>query len=257
MLRVFTLNLHGYGPGHGPWETRRELIAAGVREASPDVIALQAVRRDALLYGGVDQATQLARMLGGYTVFYAPATDLGQGVMEGSAILSRVPLAERDVRVLDGLGPDDEDPTVRLVLRARVQSGGRALEVMNSHFSWLPENNARNVAQATAYLVSVRGPVLVVGDFNAPPDAESLAPLRAAGFTDVWERLRPGEPGYTFEQGRLFTRIDFAWASADLEVAARGRGRGVRTIDVAARQAAPGDVHASDHLGLIVDVDLG
>jgi len=109
--------------------------------------------------------------------------------------------------------------------------------------------NARNVVEACAYLSQFPGPALVMGDFNAPPEAPSLRGMLGDGLVDLWAELRPGEPGFTFESQAPDRRIDYVLATRDL----RGRAR---TIALVGNGLATSRVRLSDHLGLIAVLDI-
>ena len=42
---------------------------------------------------------------------------------------------------------------------------------------------------------------ILLGDFNAVPGSEEWKRIAAAGFADVWATARPGEDGFTWDQG--------------------------------------------------------
>ena len=106
-LRVLTINVWNRS---GPWDERRELLRAGLRELQPDLVGLQEI-----VQAGEDanQAAELAEGFG-YHLAYGAAASWAPGVTMGNAILSRWPLAEVHNLLLPvrGLrrGPDiDED----------------------------------------------------------------------------------------------------------------------------------------------------
>ena len=74
---------------------------------------------------------------------------------------------------------------------------------------------------------------------NTDPEDNLLQPFKEAGLTDVWEKVKEGEDGFTFESDKLFTRIDYAWADSDAAEAAR-------TIRVVKKEQD--GVRMSDHL---------
>jgi len=132
VIRVVSFNvLHG-----GPWsgftgdgqrlERRLELVAEGLAELRPDIVALQEASVSRRL-GNVP--ARLAERLGLHHV-YAPATShvFGDGLLsrlvvgalgfhEGSAILSRFPIAAWDVHTLPRC---DRYLDPRIVVRARL-----------------------------------------------------------------------------------------------------------------------------------------
>ncbi len=88
-MRILTWNLWWR---YGPWERRREAIAATLAEVRPDLCGLQEV------WGapGDNSAAELAGRLGMHWCWAAAATGRGQGDQElsiGNAILSRWPIA--------------------------------------------------------------------------------------------------------------------------------------------------------------------
>jgi endonuclease/exonuclease/phosphatase (EEP) superfamily protein YafD len=92
------------------------------------------------------------------------------------------------------------------------------------------------------------GPALLVGDLNAVPESDLMRRLAAHGWTDAWARLRPNDPGYTFESDNPDRRIDYVWARPDALT-------WITAIDVVKEPPNPAGAHLSDHLGLVVSLD--
>ncbi|WP_313949291.1 endonuclease/exonuclease/phosphatase family protein [Leptolyngbya sp. FACHB-261] len=139
------------------------------------------------------------------------------------------------------------DPTVRLVMHTALEQAGGLLHLFNAHFSYSQPAFAANIAEALPFLASFSGPKLLVGDFNATPDAEPLQNLRDAGWQDQWQRFYADEPGYTFQSFQPQIRIDYVWADATVEPWVK-----------ALERVADGGVNdqVSDHFGLLVTLDL-
>lgn len=247
MLTVMTQNLNYYGDKHGAWRQRRELLCQAIEAAAPGIVALQAVCSDPDVEDGADQATQLSRLLPEFRyVFFYPANIDDGGREQGSAILSRTPIREPNVRELS-LRSGLEDTNPRVIQHARFDLDKGPLNVFNAYFSWVEAQAEDNITEAIAFLGKADGPALLVGDFNIPADSPLLRRLEAAGFTDLWATAHPHDAGYTFEAGHPDRRIDYAWANAELV-------RRVQAVELV--QADGGDVHASDHLGLKIALDL-
>lgn len=247
MIRLMTLNLNGHGERHGPWSERRPRVAAAVAMTRPDVIALQAVARDPQRDDGLDQAVQVARDAGDdYAVHVHTTARHPDGREDAIAVLSRrrpVDVRAHALSRRDGL--DDRSP--RALLQVTFIGPAGPWHLLAAHFSWVAEQASDNVGEALHHLDRLGGPVVLAGDLNQTPDSDALARLRAAGFTDAWGALRPDDPGFTFyEHGALCKRIDYAL----LAPALAARLRGVTLV-----LDEPGQRRASDHAGLVVDLD--
>jgi endonuclease/exonuclease/phosphatase family metal-dependent hydrolase len=247
-FRILTLNLNYYVEKHGPWPERKELILNAVREARPDVVALQAVARYPAQAGGQSQVAQLAAALADYPHHhFQPAFVHDDGREEGNALLSKYPLGALDylkLKLLPGL----EDTSHRIVQYCRLSLPAGEVNLYNAHFSWVQEQSRENVLEALNYTKTHTGPSVLVGDLNTPPESEVFTPMRQEGWEDAWEQLHPGEEGFTFESNRLFTRIDYAWVSA-------GLADQVSDVQII-RQERDGAIRLSDHLGLVVTLQF-
>lgn len=240
MFRLMTLNINQYADKHGDWEARRARIGQAIAAARPDVIALQAVRRDPARADGHDQATQLAGALPAYRYrHFEPAHQHDDGRIDGSALLARVPLQQVRHQPLPFID-NPEDESQRVLLCAQVAAPAGTYWIVNGHFSWVPRVNVGNVQAALDYLRGLDGPRLLVGDFNAGPDSDGMRRIADDGWADAWARLKPDEAGYTFESHAPARRIDYVWA----DTGAAGRLQAIETFGV-------GEARLSDHLGLV------
>jgi endonuclease/exonuclease/phosphatase family metal-dependent hydrolase len=244
-VKILTLNINALYDKTGPWPARRARIADLIAKHDPDVVALQAVRRND---DEPDQAEQLDEALGGeLTSLFAP-TGSANGLIEGPALLSRLPFADSDTFPLT-LIPNLEDPFRRLILYARFdRPDGESLRLFNGHFSWVREQAQQNVEQALSFLNRFPAPRVLVGDLNNPPDSAVFDPLRAAGWKDAWELAHPGQPGPTYEAGTWSMRIDYAWL--DWELSQR-----VQDIRRVGFDPDPDGMYLSDHCGLLLTLD--
>ncbi len=244
MASLMTLNINFDVDKHGAWPLRRDAVVRAIREAGPDIVALQAVQRDPT----GDQAVELARLLPGYShVTFEPAGSRGDGTDYGMAVLSRT--APSDVRLFRLSYTPSEDPFRRLVLHTVYPMEPAPLHVFNAHLSWVPAVASQNVHELTGYVGSASGFGVILGDFNTLPESAALDPLRQTGWTDGWPEVNANDPGYTFEAPTPDRRIDYVWVNALL----RPRLGEMKLVRAA---GPPPGIDLSDHFGLGVTLLL-
>ncbi len=263
-LRCLTLNLWGAEP---PLERRMAAVVEGLRAYLPDVVALQEVRE---VPGQLpNQAETLAGAVGFHHVF-APATPFAGG-QEGVAILSRHPILESEAQEL----PHAEPKERRVLLSARVQTGQGSVWIHTTHLNYRLTHGRQREDQVQAIEASVAGrtsdsPQILMGDFNARPEADEIRFLRGqvtlggrrTYFQDAWERVHPGEPGWTWPRKNPNTaklaflepdrRLDYIFVSP-----MRGDGRGtVHSCTMVFDKPGADSVFASDHFGLLAEIQV-
>jgi endonuclease/exonuclease/phosphatase family metal-dependent hydrolase len=246
-LRVATLNME---QDHKRWESRRELIVAGLAAIDPDLFAMNEVCIP------LQTARWIQRMLrerhGRDYALVQQTRVNGLSVIEGEALLARLPIVETgnlDYRTRD---------TVALV--ARVRAGEHAIDVYVTHQYMSRGDDSLRLYQAQQLLAWIdsrndAAAAIVCGDFNATltqPSAALMAtrfrPTQTAptAFTPLasskGEVTHPHWP-------RMDRCIDYIWVSDALEVLAS---------DVCFDEAAPRDpsLYPSDHAGVWADLRL-
>jgi endonuclease/exonuclease/phosphatase family metal-dependent hydrolase len=249
-VRLITFNTH-HGVGD---DGRHDLprLAKVLAAADADVICLQEVDRH---FGGrsedVDQALLLSRALD-MQLAWGPAIDEPRGDERtmrrqyGNALLSRLPLLVSDVHPL----PGDGEP--RSALRTMLELDGGTLWVTTTHLSTRSvEERAAQVKTIAGLHTDTMAAGVLVGDFNAEPDAPELAVLRER-FGDAWElaadrddragwRFWQHDGGHTHPARHPHKRIDQVWVSSGVGVAR------AHVLDGAG---------ASDHLPVVVDLEV-
>jgi endonuclease/exonuclease/phosphatase family metal-dependent hydrolase len=247
-VRLVTFNTH-HGVGD---DERHDLprLAKLLASTGADVICLQEVDR----YFGdrsedVDQALLLSRALD-MQLAWGPAIDEPRPGREpkqyGNALLSRLPILISDVHRLPGGG----EP--RSAQRTLLELDGGTLWVTATHLTTRsPEERTVQVATLAGLHTDSMEAGVLVGDFNARPEAPELAALRDR-FGDAWELARDRDDragwrfwqqdeGHTHPAGSPHRRIDQVWVSAGVQVAS------ARVMD---------GEGASDHLPLVVDLEI-
>ena len=248
-VRLVTFNTH-HGVGD---DDRHDLprLAKLLASVDADVICLQEVdRRFGERSEDVDQALLLSRALD-MQLAWGPAIEEERPGDQpprqyGNALLSRLPILISDVHRLPGGG----EP--RSALRTMVELDGGALWITATHLTTRSaEERAAQVAALAGLQTEPMDTGVLVGDFNADPDAPELDVLRQR-FTDAWQlaRARDDQAGWKFWQADAgnthpaqspHRRIDQVWVSSGVAVA------GAYVLD------AEG---ASDHLPVVVDLEI-
>jgi endonuclease/exonuclease/phosphatase family metal-dependent hydrolase len=174
-LRVLSYNIHGRA--HRLSGRYLEWVARVIAGAEPDVVGLQEVYRGGWLARHADQTAELARLTGMEARFGRSFGENGEEF--GNAVLTRGSFLQAEAVPLPGPG----EP--RTVLHSRIALPGHAdLDFYVTHLAaGLRGSRPARTVQAAGLLERLRqssGPFVLVGDFNAPPQAPELRTLMAA-----------------------------------------------------------------------------
>jgi endonuclease/exonuclease/phosphatase family metal-dependent hydrolase len=246
-LRVVSYNLHTGIGSDGRLDLARS--ADTLRAFDADVIGLQEVD----VHWGArsewrDQARDLADALDMH-VFFAPIYDLdppaagGPRREYGLAVLTDLPVLSTENHLLTRLSTQGTDPVPEpapgfpeVVVSAR----GAIVHVYATHLDYRadPSVRAMQVEDTLEILDQDRDGAqqVLVGDFNAPPDAPELAPLWNE-LVDGWGASGDGA-GLTYPTVDPVKRIDYVTHSHNVE-----------TLDIDVVQT-----NASDHLPVVADL---
>ncbi|WP_332660547.1 endonuclease/exonuclease/phosphatase family protein [Brevundimonas sp.] len=226
----------------GDWAARLPLLIAAIRAENPDVVALQEVLEDAAV-GLPNQARTLADALGGYQMHFVSTDAEGAPRRYGNAILSRLPVLAHDWKKLEPL--DD----YRTAVRARIDVGGRPVDIVNTHLAWQADAQAvraRQIADLMAWLPRDGTPLIATGDFNAVQEDAGLAVLTGQRFLSALPR---GSAPTTLNpaKGHPPRVIDHIFAEA-------ARFAPVRSAVIGAEPT--GGEYPSDHFGVAATLRL-
>lgn len=209
----------------GPWEERREAILAVLGDLRPDVVGLQEV----WARGGENLAEWLASRLGMHWV-WAPSRApqrwqrrLGDATVDfGNAILSRRPIAVRDVVELPARAGDDDG---RLALYARIDGPTHQVPFFTTQLTSDIDASAIRCEQVKALAEFVAShsdgtgfPPVITGDFNAWPDSDEIrqfggyktAPVVPGHvLLDAWAYADPAQPSATWDTANPYVAAGF------------------------------------------------
>lgn len=229
-VRVMNYNLHNGFNTDGRLDM--EALAQVIEQENPDVIGLQEVSRGWAINGSVDMIEWLSQRLG-LPYAYGPT----EGSQWGNALLSRYPI----ISLGTGSLPPEDLRLRRGYIVAEIEAGAKDLWVVNTHLHHVEEDSDVRLRQVPVlqYAWNSAARTVIMGDFNATPDAPEIDLLTDAGFYDVGGIIGP-DPGYTYYSAAPDRRIDYFWITRDL---------------IPALYEVP-QTTASDHLPLVVTITM-
>lgn len=227
-LTVMSYNIQsGFRTAHNPTRdpdlVDLEPIIEVIRREDPDIVALQEVDRFRARTRYEDQAAYIASALGMEfafgPAFYGEETEVGRG-MYGNALLSKFPIESALTHALPGrfmLLPDEPAWVIepRVALETRLRIGETAVYVYALHLSTTGDQQQVQVQRLLSVLDQVKGPQIVMGDFNAEPHTPHMQQL----LEKLHSPLEDVQPRATFPNGPEATRaIDYILLSPDFRV---------------------------------------
>lgn len=242
-VRVMSFNIRAGSGSDGKFDLDR--TAAAINAEHPDVVGLQEVDRHWDKRSDFqDEPRELAKRTGMHAyfapIYSLPASEPGAPPREfGLAVLSRTPIRSAQNFELTRRSTQDPDakpkPTPGFP-RVMVSPHGRPLWLYVTHLDFRPEPDVRSRQVAEMRGIMRAHPGLLLGDFNADPDAPELAPLHRE-LRDAWT----GPGGLTYPAMSPKRRIDRLLVPGGTAV------RGAHVVDT----------RASDHRPLVVDLRRG
>jgi endonuclease/exonuclease/phosphatase family metal-dependent hydrolase len=243
-LLVATLNLRNIADR---WPERIPLLLADMAALQPDLIGLQecvfAVQQDRLLGAAGEGHYETRRGWAGRPEY-------------GNAVLGKAPLTL-------GHGDRLELDHNRSALRVPVAvPSGTTVDFVVTHLHHLVTGEGVREAQAhalTAWLASARGPLVVVGDFNAEPTEPTYRVMLDAGFRSAHAEANGAEPALTWPSGIQAPGKDDDGAPGCLDYIWVRGAITVESCRLAFDRPAVGDptLYPSDHVGLSARIRIG
>ena len=271
MAKFLTLNTHSWMEEEQ--ETKLNQLAERILQEKYDVICLQEVNQlteseqvvQAPFYQAVEGAIEIHQdhfalclveklAEAGLDYHWSWAYNhIGFDIYnEGVAILSRNPMAPREVLVSEVNDPRDYH--TRKVLLAETEVEGQLLTIASCHLSWWDKGFQFEWPRIEKYFSQVGKPFILAGDFNNPAGQEGYETILSSSlelqdsFIEAKETkgtytVGPGIDGWTDNQIPL--RIDYVFASPEWDIQ--------RLYVIFDGQNKP---HVSDHYGLEAELSL-
>ena len=244
-VRVLDWNLH-YGvtqdPGLGLGR-----IAAAIRGAGAQVVALQEVSRGWVMGGGADMLTYLEHVTG-FRAVAAPAADrqFVNALLVHPELLGADGEFGAEEKVVRTRLPYGDGPQWRSAITATLSVPGPdggvvPVVVTSAHLQHRAENTSTRLAQLDVLMaadIASSPAAILAGDLNSEPGWPEIEHVTSRGFVSAQDAV--GDPSaLTFPAWDPEVRIDWIF------------GRGLTFTDV---HVMPDD--GSDHRGIVADIDL-
>jgi len=234
-IRVMTYNIH-VGVG---MDKKLDLprIAAVIKQQHADLVGVQEVDRGVERTGRIDEIAELAKLT---HMDFAFAFNLKyQGGQYGVAILSRYPIRATDHR----LYLNTREAERRGFIRAEINVDGRTVNFVTTHLDYQYEDGrVFEAEQLLAALKDVKGPLIVVGDFNDVPTGGAYK-LMSEQFADAWIESGASDQGLSYPADKPAKRIDYILSR--------------RTDRIRSKKAWTVNTLASDHVPVVADLEIG
>lgn len=211
-------------------------IADVINAEHPDLVGLQEVDRGVKRTEGKDEIAELAKLT---SMSFAYAHNLDyQGGQYGVAILSRFPIRSTDHRKYE----NRREAERRGMIRVEVEVNGRVVNFVTTHLDYQYEDGrVFETEQLLKFIDGVKGPLIIVGDFNDEPTGGAYK-LMMADFDDAWIGAKAKGDGLSYPADKVAKRIDYVFT---------------RKLDRSKiRKAWTVETLASDHIPVVVDIDL-
>ncbi|WP_022916667.1 endonuclease/exonuclease/phosphatase family protein [Ruania albidiflava] len=250
-LRVASYNIAAGRDADGSFDIAS--TAEAIETIDADVVALQEVD----VHWGersldLDLAEELAQALDMHVAFapiYSndPVDDGGPRAEFGVAVLSDYPIVDFTNHEITRLSTQDEEPVPAPgpgFAEATIQARAARVHVYSTHLDYRGDPSVREMQVADTLEILAEDDAgttqILMGDFNATPEAAELAPLWTV-LTDAWTIAGDGD-GFTFPADAPDRRIDYVAVSDHVSV----EGAFVPTDGPAAT--------SSDHRPTVVDL---
>jgi endonuclease/exonuclease/phosphatase family metal-dependent hydrolase len=177
-LNILCYNIHHALPPSKKDSIDLDAIARVINEAKPDLVALQEVDVHTKRSDGIDQAAELGRKTG-LTPYFFKAIDYDGGEY-GVAILSRFPIKDQHRYPLPTKEGTKGEPRV-LATAVITLSGKKEIVFACTHLDAQRDsvNRELQIKAISEILKTSKRPVIIAGDFNAPPGSGVIRVLDA------------------------------------------------------------------------------
>ena len=193
------------------------LIAAKINEVKPDIVGLQEVHRKTWQSRFRDQVQELAAATHLHAFFGTSYAQWGGAF--GNAILTRGDIVSTTIHPLPTIG----EP--RTVIESVIRIDGATISFYVTHLTTWGKINSKNRGEQLECLAkqvrTSRYPYILVGDFNAPPEAPEIQAFRKENAAQLCtENIGPTFPHWNNQIDYIFA--DYGWEVRSARVVTGG-----------------------------------
>ena len=172
-LRVMSYNIHHCNPPSKPEKIDIEAVVKTIREAAPDLVALQEVDVNTKRSGNTDQARKIAEALDMH-YYFGRAIDYDGGEY-GVAILSKYPISEEQTYALPTQEGSGGEPRVLASVKVKLPKR-KKIRFASTHLDAQSEdvNRLLQIREIAEIALQEEYPMIIAGDFNAKPGSKVI-----------------------------------------------------------------------------------
>lgn len=210
-------------------------IVKAIQQTGAQIVGLNEVRDKGVAQDYMAQAELIAKELGMYH-YFAKAIQT-KGGPYGNAIISKYPISELSCNLIEDAPRDSGDKPfeTRCVLKAHVDIGS-GVDMLITHFGLNESEQRLAVKKVLELSCDLKGPIILMGDFNCQPDDKVLQPIYEH-FTDTAPK---STNVLTFPSDKPDIKIDYIFTKGAVKV----------------HSAGAQNIIASDHLPYFADIEI-
>jgi len=171
-VRILSYNIHHGNPPAYPNKIDLPKIAEVIKMSEADIVGIQEVDVRVSRSQMADQAKELAELTG-MQYFFSKGIDLEEGEY-GTLILTKHQIVDKKRYDLP-MVVKSENRSLAVVDIAL--PGGKVVSFANTHLDLKEENKVAQAHYIKELGAQIDKPLILVGDFNAKPDAEAIKVL--------------------------------------------------------------------------------
>jgi len=190
-----------------------DIVANAIKQCDADIVGLNEMRNEGPDPDYKDQVKILSELTGMKYYYFAEAVKFN-GNPYGNGFLSKIPVESFETVIIPDPDPKKYDGyyETRCLLKAKLENG---LTILVAHFGLNPDEQENAVKTVTEHITDEK--CILMGDFNARPQNDVLAPIKER-MTDTADYFKDNL--LSFPSDKPDRKIDYIFVSKDLKVVA-------------------------------------